>query len=858
MDSSDEEGQILPDYVDNYSFVDQTDIPVKFCLLPAKWDDDDEEEDEDPAGSSRWTVYLRGSSSDCGGNESVRKLAKAWKFDMSEDERLKIQVLLHGMRWITLLKPAKSYEGLVRTALVTLQCLHFAKRNPEASSDLVWRSLDKVDGIQPSEHDLSDHVNLVCRAMKMDEDLTKSKCLRRFLQKTSQTTPTEVELPTQHQEDAQSPKEHNFLVDDMLDEENSSDDGFETNLQFDTVCSICDNGGYILCCEGSCLRAFHPTIADGVDTSCESLGFPSGTQVHALREYFCNNCLYKQHQCFACGQLGSSDENFSQEVFPCSASNCGHFYHPTCVAKLLHDGDQIKTEELQAKISAKDPFFCPLHICKVCKTSENKNLFALHFAVCRRCPTAYHRKCLPREITSELNCDEITPQRTWEQLLPYNRILIYCLNHELVGNLATPARDHLVFPDVSGPRRTLRNGLEPVKEDVPSMVTGSKYHEGINKSRKPRMNFSVNDYLNKRRIESSGKTVSKEEGPPDFADPNDVDHEDVESRVLSIIDEVESSFSFEEFVKSRGESHAQCYNSRNDIGKNITTGLVETHANAARAALKMFKAGRGEAARAIFDPDLLVQLMKHKTKLEIYLSPFLHGMRYTSFGRHFTKLGKLKEIVERLHHYVQNGDTIVDFCCGSNDFSCLMKEKLEKTGKSCFFKNFDLILPKNTFNFEKRDWMSVKKEELPDGSRLIMGLNPPFGFKSSLANTFIMKALEFKPKILILIVPSETKRVDVIAEYDLIWEDANLLAGKSFYLPGSIDVHNKTIEQWNNIPPPLYLWSRKDWGWDHKAIALQQGHIKHMYHSTYTVGLHHAELPRDDSMVQDMEISPLD
>jgi len=39
-----------------------------------------------------------------------------------------------------------------------------------------------------------------------------------------------------------------------------------------------------------------------------------------------------------------------------------------------------------------------------------------------------------------------------------------------------------------------------------------------------------------------------------------------------------------------------------------------------------------------------------------------------------------------------------------------------------------------------------------------MGLNPPFGYKASLANTFIKKALEFKPKILILIVPSETKR----------------------------------------------------------------------------------------------------
>lgn len=84
------------------------------------------------------------------------------------------------------------------------------------------------------------------------------------------------------------------------------------------------------------------------------------------------------------------------KVFPCSASNCGHFYHPKCVAKLLYTDDRIKSEELQSKIAARDSFCCPLHICKVCKLSENKNLYALHFAVCRRCPTAYHRKCLPR------------------------------------------------------------------------------------------------------------------------------------------------------------------------------------------------------------------------------------------------------------------------------------------------------------------------------------------------------------------------------------------------------------------------------------------------------------------------------
>lgn len=46
-----------------------------------------------------------------------------------------------------------------------------------------------------------------------------------------------------------------------------------------------------------------------------------------------------------------------------------------------------------------------------------------------------------------------------------------------------------------------------------------------------------------------------------------------------------------------------------------------------------------------------------------------------------------------------------------------------------------------------------------------MGLNPPFGLKSALANKFIDKALEFKPKLLILVVPSETQMYNY---YDLV------------------------------------------------------------------------------------------
>lgn len=167
---------------------------------------------------------------------------------------------------------------------------------------------------------------------------------------------------------------------------------------------------------------------------------------------------------------------------------------------------------------------------------------------------------------------------------------------------------------------------------------------------------------------------------------------------------------------------------------------------------------------------------------------------------------------------------IVNFCCGSNDFSCLLKEKLEEVGKSCLFKNYDLFQPKNDFNFEKRDWLSVNLDELPDGSKLIMGLNPPFGVKASLANKFINKALKFRPKLIILIVPKETRRLDEKEAYDLIWEDDRVLCGKSFYLPGSVDVNEKQLEQWNVKAPPLYLWSRNDWTARHRAIAQEHGH----------------------------------
>ena len=140
MEWSEEEGEILPDFVDNYYFIDQSEKLVKFFDLPLKWNSVDYDDD-----SSGLSVFLRGNIDS--GDESFSKLVKGWNFDLSSvDGQPKIEVLLHGLHWITLQSPRKSYETLIRTTLVALQFLHFVKRNPDVASGDVWSSLQKVHG----------------------------------------------------------------------------------------------------------------------------------------------------------------------------------------------------------------------------------------------------------------------------------------------------------------------------------------------------------------------------------------------------------------------------------------------------------------------------------------------------------------------------------------------------------------------------------------------------------------------------------------------------------------------------------------------------------------------------------------
>ena len=151
--------------------------------------------------------------------------------------------------------------------------------------------------------------------------------------------------------------------------------------------------------------------------------------------------------------------------------------------------------------------------------------------------------------------------------------------------------------------------------------------------------------------------------PPSFTD------NDVKSSVMAVIERATTIINLDDVcAKHQVPSTHRSYNMRN-LDKNITQGKFKGSVKVVKSALKNLEEGGSiDDAKAVCEPDILLQMSKWKSKLKVYLAPFIQGMCYTSFGRYFTKVDKLQEVVERLHWYVQNGDKIVDFCCGENDF----------------------------------------------------------------------------------------------------------------------------------------------------------------------------------------------
>ncbi|KAK3132428.1 hypothetical protein QOZ80_6AG0521300 [Eleusine coracana subsp. coracana] len=857
-DDDDVEPQLTA--LENYYLLDSKKQPVCFSTLPLRLGD----AGDDDVSHFKKRLVLWGTA-----DPGIKKYKEvvSWKVGF-EGKQPEIAVLAADGGWISLVKPLYSYMETIRTILITVQMLHFLRRKPDEPEKSLWSHLrkvfDKFD-VRPSVDDLRNHRSLIKQFAEKDPTLAKSETLRLFVDGGSKKNISEVgadniELKQPFIADDEE-------IDEMVTDDNNESDEEDDEDLFDSICAICDNGGDLLCCDGPCMRSFHAKEGTGEDSYCVTLGYTEA-EVQAMKIFLCENCKYKQHQCYICGALEPSD-GAAAKVFLCNNATCGHFYHPKCVAQLLHPNKKIEASELEMQIEKGCSFTCPIHWCFRCKGLEDRTQEPLQFAVCRRCPRSYHRKCLPRGISFEDNEDEDIITRAWE--LP-KRILIYCLDHEIDPDIDTPVRDHIKFPKVKKPVGFLKNRVnllaekktrtydesfldQPSKE--PAKVTGRVHvQERKQTIRKLSVNISSDDFLDepeKKRTRflkqkilpepqvakdaslSSPKPVQEQEQqmvPLPSSDTRKIPpssfpvvDSETEKRVITLLGNKVSSLTIKDVTRKCSVPSTHVYSGR-QTDRIIAQGKLERSVQAVEAALrKLENGGNVDDAKAVCEPDVLKQLARWHSKLRVYISPFIHGTRYSSFGRHFTKVEKLVEIVDKLHWYVEPGDMIVDFCCGANDFSRLMKEKLDQVQKKCRFKNYDLIQPQNHFCFEKRDWMTVQPNELPHGSQLIMGLNPPFGVKASLANKFIDKALSFKPKLIILIVPKETKRLDKKkTPYDLIWEDSQCLAGKAFYLPGSVDHSDKTIEGWNASAPPLYLWSRPDWTLRHKEVAEDHNH----------------------------------
>ncbi|CAJ1971466.1 unnamed protein product [Sphenostylis stenocarpa] len=880
--------------VSNYHLVDDEDNPVTFAVLPIQWSDSEN------SGACKEKVFLDGDA-----DSRLRKIfmqVTAWRFDLSS-ERPEVFLLAKDGRWIKLQKPRKGFRETIRSVFVTLYFLHGVKGKRQMSVGSLLQDLSQDKelsfyGFKPSKNDLSDHVLLIGEASKRDADLAKSKqLLLMVLEKLNSQKLLDEEV-----NDFEQPGLPVVGYDsDMIGKANEESEEMDAL----DVCALCDNGGNVTCCDGMCMRSFHATEEAGFENSCVSLGFTQ-KEVDEIPNFYCKNCEYRQHQCFACGKLGSSDEVNGAEVIKCASVTCDRFYHPHCVAKLLPEVVKHVTEEIDRNIADGNPFTCPLHYCCVCKGLENSMDPELQFAVCRRCPKAYHRKCLPREIIADNN----VIQRAWEGLLPKNRILIYCLNHEIDPELGTPTRDHIKFPDTtvvqkkpSAKRRViLKKNIDIDKSSGKSISNGSKLTgklssdkvggnksskkriHGSNRSRKPKskkpsrcltenkmlisMNIEIDDSQQKFNQLTVGEKLHADEGSEQIElgnQINNVNNEslsldaDSEKRLLGLFKEATSSITLDSVLEKHIFASTHSHILRNGAEKTITMEKLEDSVNAVQSALRMLESGCSiQEAKAVCDPDVLKQIFKWKDELKIYLAPVLNGNRYTSYGHveklegatrgfstvivgddSFGGIGLSSSIADKLHWYVQNGDTIVDFSCEANDFGIPMKKRLEETGKKCSYRNYDFLPTKNDLSSERRDWMTVQPTtELPTGSQLIIGLSPPFSNTAALANEFIDKALEFKPKLLILISPPEIERHDPfsivlnkkLSLYDLIWEDENFLLDTV-----SLSV-STCMEQRNISPPILSLWSRSDWTTKHKVIAREHGHVcRENVHNSDTV-----------------------
>lgn len=69
-------------------------------------------------------------------------------------------------------------------------------------------------------------------------------------------------------------------------------------------------------------------------------------------------------------------------------------------------------------------------------------------------------------------------------------------------------------------------------------------------------------------------------------------------------------------------------------------------------------------------------------------------------------------MAEKLQVFMESGDTLIDFSCGSNDFLPILKRKCLKVGKQVFGIAYDIITPRFLEDFVLQSWFDVQPGRL--------------------------------------------------------------------------------------------------------------------------------------------------
>eukprot|EP00940_MAST-03C_sp_MAST-3C-sp2_P002869 g2869.t1 len=133
----------------------------------------------------------------------------------------------------------------------------------------------------------------------------------------------------------------------------------------DAICTECETGGELLCCDGVCLRSFH----------LECVGLK---QVPDVDIWYCSDCRQKKHRCFKC-KVYAHDK----DMVRCSKNNCGRFFHYDCI------GDSAVWNP--PKEDGVPEFICGSHVCKECGMTDPETQ-------CFRCMVSFHHTCRPLDV----------------------------------------------------------------------------------------------------------------------------------------------------------------------------------------------------------------------------------------------------------------------------------------------------------------------------------------------------------------------------------------------------------------------------------------------------------------------------